>query len=427
MKKNENIKTNAYWATVKKNFRKNRPAVWSLRLLCFLIVFAIFGNFIANEKPLYCEIDGKSYFPVLMDYGLKSYPEFFSVNWLVDLKKPDSRFDRVILAPIPYSYSSRDKLNRNYKSPFGEQDIDLLRYRHWLGTDQLGRDTAAGMISGLKIALIIGVLAMSIAGFIGIILGSLAGYFGDTYLRISRIRFFTIILGVLLGLFYGFLSRSYALAESDFFAKEVLIGIVILIGIIVLFNWIGKLLERIPFLRKDTAVPVDLMTMRLIEIINAIPGLLLLLSIVALIKNKTILNVMMVIGLLSWTAIARFVRAELLRIRSLEYIEAARALGYSEVRIIFRHALPNALTPVLITLAFGIANAILLEAFLSFLGFGVDPSLVTWGTMLSEARGSWAAWWIMIFPGLGIFATVTIFNLIGEGLSDAIDPRLQRK
>ncbi len=427
MEKNATTNKVSYWATVKKNFRKNRPAVWSLFILSCLIFIAIFGNFISNEKPIYCELEGKSYYPVLMDYGLVSYPEFFSVNWLTELKMEDSRFKNVKLALIPYSYSTRDKAHINYESPFYEQEKgERLRYRHWLGTDQLGRDIAAGMISGLKIALIIGVLAMSIAGIIGIFLGSLAGYFGDSALRISRIRFFTITIGVILGFFYGFLSRSYVLAESDHFAREIFLGLLIMVGIIVACSYLGKFLERISVLRKQTTVPVDLLTMRLIEIINAIPGLLLLLSIVALIRDKTIFNVMMVIGLLSWTSIARFIRAELLRIRNLEYIEAARALGYSESRIIFRHALPNALTPVLITLAFGIANAILLEAFLSFLGFGVDPSLVTWGTMLNEARGSWSAWWIMISPGLAIFITVTIFNLIGEGLSDAIDPRSTR-
>ena len=102
---------------------------------------------------------------------------------------------------------------------------------------------------------------------------------------------------------------------------------------------------------------------------------------------------------------------------------SAQALGYSEWRIILRHAVPNALTPVLITVAFGIASAILLEAFLSFLGIGVPPEQVTWGSMLNSARTYFSAWWLAIFPGLAIFVTVTIFNLLGEGLTDALDPR----
>jgi peptide/nickel transport system permease protein len=135
---------------------------------------------------------------------------------------------------------------------------------------------------------------------------------------------------------------------------------------------------------------------------------------------------MVIIGLTGWTGIAKYVRAELLRVRSLEYIEAAQSLGFSEWRIIFRHALPNSLTPVLITIAFGIASAILVESSLSFLGIGVQAELQTWGKLLSEAREDVSAWWLAVFPGLAIFVTVTIFNLIGEGLTDALDPRLKQ-
>ena len=105
------------------------------------------------------------------------------------------------------------------------------------------------------------------------------------------------------------------------------------------------------------------------------------------------------------------------------YVEAARVLGLSEWRILWRHAAPNALGPVLIALAFGIAGAILLEAFLSFLGIGLSPEEVTWGTMLNVARSNFRAWWLALGPGLAIFFTVTIFNLLGEGLSEAMDPR----
>jgi peptide/nickel transport system permease protein len=116
----------------------------------------------------------------------------------------------------------------------------------------------------------------------------------------------------------------------------------------------------------------------------------------------------------------------LLRIRGLDYIEAANALGFSEFRILFRHALPNALSPVLIALAFGIASAILTESLLSFLGIGVPAELITWGSMLSMARETPGAWWVALFPGFAIFITVTVYNLIGEGLTDALDPRQKK-
>ena len=160
--------------------------------------------------------------------------------------------------------------------------------------------------------------------------------------------------------------------------------------------------------------------MRIVEIFNAIPTLILLLAIVAIINKPSIYNIILIIGLIRWTTITRFVRAELLRIRQLEYVEAARALGYSRFRIIFRHALPNALGAALIAISFGIATAILLEATLSFLGIGMPPDKLTWGLLLSEARSNTSAWWLVIFPGLAIFSTVILFNLLGEGLSDAL-------
>jgi len=119
----------------------------------------------------------------------------------------------------------------------------------------------------------------------------------------------------------------------------------------------------------------------------------------------------------------RFIRGELLRVRALEYVQAARSMGFSEWRIMMNHAIPNALTPVLITIAFGIATAILAEATISFLGIGVPPEEVTWGSLLAIARNNFNAWWFAVFPGLAIFITVTMFNLIGEGLTDAMDSR----
>jgi peptide/nickel transport system permease protein len=112
-----------------------------------------------------------------------------------------------------------------------------------------------------------------------------------------------------------------------------------------------------------------------------------------------------------------------LKVRSLEFIEAAQSLGFSEMRIILRHAIPNSLTSVLITVAFGVASAILAESSLSFLGIGTSADVITWGKVLSEARAFAGAWWLAIFPGIAIFVTVTILNLIGDGLTDAIDPR----
>ncbi|HEV7230942.1 MAG TPA: ABC transporter permease, partial [Bacteroidia bacterium] len=186
------------------------------------------------------------------------------------------------------------------------------------------------------------------------------------------------------------------------------------------------LFKKIPFLNTKVRVPVDLYVSRLIEIMLSIPTVFLIISVAAIVTKPGLFMVMVIIGLTSWTGIARYVRAELLLIRNLDYMEAAKALGYSDFRMLFRHAIPNALSPVLISLAFGIAGAILTESLLSFLGIGVPAQAITWGSMLALAQQSPGSWWLALFPGLAIFLTVTVYNLIGEGLTDATDPRLKK-
>jgi peptide/nickel transport system permease protein len=134
---------------------------------------------------------------------------------------------------------------------------------------------------------------------------------------------------------------------------------------------------------------------------------------------------MVVIGITGWTTEARLVRGEFLRLHDQEFVLAAKGLGVSDWRIIFRHILPNGLAPLLVSASFGIASAILIESSLSFLGFGISIPVPSWGGILNEARESFRYWWITIFPGLAIFSTVTAYNLIGEGVRDAIDPRLK--
>lgn len=157
-------------------------------------------------------------------------------------------------------------------------------------------------------------------------------------------------------------------------------------------------LQNAGFFGKKVSVPVDIIISRLIELMLSIPTLFLIISIAA-ISKPSIFTVMAIIGFTSWTGIARFIRAELLRIRSLEFIEAAYALGFKERRILLKHAIPNALSPVFVAIAFGIASAILIEATLSFIGIGVPAETVTWGSLLSAARQSSGAWWLAIIPG----------------------------
>jgi peptide/nickel transport system permease protein len=168
----------------------------------------------------------------------------------------------------------------------------------------------------------------------------------------------------------------------------------------------------------------DLMIMRFVEIMQLFPSFFLIITIVAL-YGSSIWYIMAAIGLTSWTGNTKLVRGEILKVRSMDYVSAATSLGLSNSRIIFRHVLPNAIAPVLISASFAIAGAILTEAALSFLGFGVKATIVTWGSVLSEARGATSAWWLAVFPGFMIFLTVVAYNLVGEGIRDALDPRLR--
>jgi peptide/nickel transport system permease protein len=169
---------------------------------------------------------------------------------------------------------------------------------------------------------------------------------------------------------------------------------------------------------------VDHVINRFIEILLTIPTFFLIIAIIAFLP-PSIYNIMVVIGLTGWTGAARFVRAEFLKLRQLDFVTASRALGASASRIIFVHMLPNAMAPVLVSAVFGIAGAILTESSLSFLGFGVPPPTPSWGDILSQSRDYIEfAWWLTVFPGLAIFLSITAYNLLGEGLRDAMDPKL---
>jgi len=168
---------------------------------------------------------------------------------------------------------------------------------------------------------------------------------------------------------------------------------------------------------------VDVALSRLFELMLGIPTFFLIIT-VAAIFPPSIYTIMAILGLTGWVGIARFIRGEFLKVRAQDFVTAARAIGASDGRVMFRHILPNAVAPVLVAMAFGVASAILLESGLSFLGIGVPQHLVTWGSILSASRASTFAWWLAVFPGAAIFVTVTAYNLLGDGLRDALDPKL---
>ena len=419
----------SYWSIVKRQFNKNRAAVWSLRFIILIVIVGLSADFLANEKPLMCKYEGKTYFPVFREYIVDlggSWPK--EMSNIVDWKTTE--FEMAIWAPIPYGQSETDFANANYVSPLEEQNVKSKRWWHWLGTDEIGRDVMSGMIHGTRIAMMVGVVSMSIASIIGIFMGAMAGYFGDEKLKASFTSVAFFIVSLPIAFFYGFQVRSYAIGDafqdSLFTALfQMFIGFIIFSLIIGAALFLAKMINKVFKIKSNVSVPIDIIVSRSIEILISVPRLLLIMSIVAIAK-PSIMLVMVIIGATSWTGIARFTRGELLRVRNLEYIEAAQSLGYSEWRTIFRHAIPNSLAPVLIAIAFGVAGAILTESFLSFLGIGVEAEVATWGKLLSLARKNFSAWWLALAPGFAIFITVTIYNLMGEGLTDALDPRLKQ-
>ena len=389
-------------------------------MIGFVVVLAVFGDFLANKRPLVCKMDGEIHSPVCrgiaVDLGLVKWPPGFAFE---DWKTYD--YDWVIYAPIAWSAGSIDAKNMNAVGPFDQQRLDSHRFRHWLGTDQYGRDVAAGLISGARVSLAVGLLAMLIAGVIGLALGATAGYFGDSGLKVSAGGVLVVAAGLFMGVYGSVHLANFSAEEYGGAAVKWLAVFGYCASWIIGGKFVAWLMSKTRIGKHRIKLPADQLVMRLIEVVQSIPVLLLILSLLAVVSGSSLLYIALIIGLVRWTTVARFVRAELLRIRQLDYIDSARSSGLSQLRILFVHALPNAMTPVIITLAFGVASAILAEASLSFLGIGVPEDTVTWGGLLHAARADVSAWWLAVFPGTFIFLTVTGFNLIGEGLRRKMD------
>lgn len=170
---------------------------------------------------------------------------------------------------------------------------------------------------------------------------------------------------------------------------------------------------------------VDTLIMRLVDVMLSIPTFFLILAVIAFL-TPSIWNIMVVIGLTSWMGVTRMVRAEFLSLREREFVLSAATLGARDPRLIFRHLLPNALTPIIVSFVLGVASAVLIESGLSFLGLGVQPPQASWGNILTDGKEYIQfAWWLSLFPGMAILLTVLGYNLLGEGLRDALDPRSQ--
>ena len=401
-----------------RKLSSDKRSRWAVRVFGVLVFFAVFGDFVANEKPLYCKFEGKHYFPAIRSVCINLHlcqcdPVFATSDW------HEYNYERVVFPPIPYSATSLDPANGNYMAPFSEQNVKNGWFRHWLGTDALGRDVTAGLIYGCRIALLVGMLSMLIAVMIGVPIGARAGYYGDD--RIKR-AWPAIILNGIGSLLIIWLLIQVVLMFFKYPGSPGGAGYLISISFVGLIMWYGsRLINKFSPKRMLVGVPWDFTVMRLVEVLRSIPAFFLLFAILGIIDSPSIYYVVLLIGLLRVPTIIRYVRAEALKLRDKNFIDAARVIGLSGNQIVNKHIIPNAMGPVLITVAFGIGGAVLLESGLSFLGIGLSIDQMSWGKILSSARGNFSAWWLAVLPGSAIFLTVAIFNKIGEVIADYLE------
>lgn len=314
---------------MKRQSLKKRSNRFAFGFLIFVIVMAIFSPWIANDQPyLFIDENGQIHYPLF-----ENKASFQNLNFK-ELKQ--KKHVTVWLPPIPYSPTEYD-LDASLEPP---------SFKHWLGTDEQGRDVLARLIHGSRISLMVGVFAVGLYSMIGILVGALAGYKGG---------------------------------RTDL--------------------WLSRLIEVV------ICFPVFFLVLALLSVLDH--------------QDSSLWTIVFVIGITGWTGIARLMRGEFLKQKNELYVLSAKSLGYSSRRIMMFHILPNAISPVLVAMTFGMASAILLESSLSFLGFGVPPSEPSWGSLLSQSREFMDfAWWLMVFPGLAIFFTILSFQSLGESLKD---------
>ncbi len=288
-----------------------------------------------------------------------------------------------------------------------------------LGTDDLGRDIFARMLQGAWVSLTVGFVAVGISVLVGIFMGGIAGYFGQNRVKLDQIIAVTVLISGAGMVTFGAVSLGVGL---------------LVVGLVLVFYYsrqrkvrAGRPMSRWMAMLSMGTISIDTLIMRFVDIMLCFPSFFLILTVVALLP-ASMYNIMIVIGLTSWMGTTRFVRAEFLSLREQDFVTAARALGINDWRIIFRHMIPNAIAPVLVSATIGIATAILTEAGLSFLGFGVPPPHATWGNILSDGkRFIFDAPWLTFIPGLAILVVVLSFNLFGEGLRDILNPKLRER
>ena len=365
-------------------------------ILILYVLVGLCAPFIANDKPVL----------VIDKDGTRSWP-IFQNGADHDLFLDTESFQKIIHTPIPFSPDQVTSLKNRYLPPTSQVQLGKRQVRHWLGTDRLSRDLAAIMVHGCRKSLYISALAMMLALLIGSILGGAAGFLGND----ARIPWYLLGLNLLC---FGY-ALYLALVLASYGAALALLAIGLVSSLL--------LRKRPRPGTKHARIWLDTFVMRMIEVFNSIPLLLLLVAASAILVRPTLTGLAVLIGVMSWTRFARFSRAEVMRIKEQEYVVAAGISGENSRDILGTYILPEALPPLLVVLIFGISSSILLESTLSFLGIGLPIDEMTWGSALSQVRGNIRAWWLALFPGLAIFVLIMCLNQLADHVQDSLRSR----
>lgn len=373
----------------------------SIFWLALMFVLAVFQPWITTDAPWYCKAENDS-----------------------QVNGKEYQCDYLISAPVPF-YPNEIRLNERLASP-GAKTIEKHSRTHYLGTDNLGRDVAAGLLKGLRQALGIGLGSMTLCILVGFFLGAAGAWYGDLSIRWSKIgtwlRIFAIVY---LCSFIGYmiyLLNSIVLPPSY---QLILWGFAI-IPPIALYQFAITRERKMAVKFINISVPIDNLLNRFIEVFQSLPALLLLLAITAIIGKHTAGSLILVLFLIRWPLATRFIRAEVLTLKEKAFLEHSALSGISIWKILFREVLPNTYAILIALFAFGVSTAILLEATLTFLGLGLPLEQVSWGSLILHGRQNPQAWWLVIFPGLMILFTLLSLLIIGEEIQSKYGPKGKR-
>lgn len=382
---------------------RSAAARWGWFFLICIAALAIFGPLIANERPYYIKLEGKTYFPLFSGINESTlsiaHPNHSPVSW----KK--TKFESVWYAPVTYSYYSIDLTTGGHKGPFSDQPVPL-RHRHWLGTDAVGHDVLAGMIRGCRVSLLIGIGSMLLALLIGVPAGAAAAYWGNRSSGIGILKLAAVVIILMFVVYILLLPLG------------VLIKLTIALGAAVILYALTLPWKK--FQTKRITLAIDHIVMAVIGIIDSFPALFIILIILFIIPAQGWVVVMLTIALIRWPVMARYMRAEVFKIKETNYIRSAQLLNIPDSHILRKHIIPFAFRPVMISFVFGISSAILAESSLSFLGIGLPADEVNWGRLLSQSRHHFDSWWLVFFPGVTIFLTLLSLYTIGSEMQKTV-------